>query len=328
MRIKSIYSLLAITLTGLTLGACRSETDTAASGDEAAGKAKVSEVRIGLQKSGSLVYLRDVRYLEDVWAKQGIQVKWVEFPSGPPMLEALNTGNLDLGTVGDSPPIFAQAAGAKLMYVANELPSPKAEAIIVPANSPIRSVSELKGKAVAVTKGSSANYTLLKALERDKLTFDDIKPKYLQPADARAAFETGQVAAWAIWEPYLSSVKIELNARVLTDGEGLKPNTGFYLASKDFAQAHPDLVEQFVSAVGEADKAITANPEKYGKIIENITGLKPEIALSSVTARNYGVSYISADTIQAQQQVADAFYRQKLIPKPIQVKDIVWNPPQ
>ncbi len=288
----------------------------------------IREIRIGLQKSGSLVYLRDQQILERKLAGQGIRVKWVEFPSGPPMLEALNTGNLDFGTTGDSPPIFAQAAGAKLVYVAREEASPQSEAVIVPADSPIRSVAELKGKSVAVTKGSSANYTLLKALEREGLSFGDITPKYLQPSDARAAFETCQVDAWSIWEPFLSSAKIDLNARVLTDADGLKPNTSFYLASRDFAQQHPDLVQQFVTAIGEADQAINADPAAFAKIIEQITGLRPQIALASVKARNYGVHYIDEATIEAQQQVADAFYQQKLIPKPIQVRDIVWTPPQ
>lgn len=323
MKHLLIRPIWAIALSLLALGGC-------GKADKATIKqpTKLEEVRIGLQKSGPLVYLRDAQLLEQNLAQQGIKVKWVEFPSGPPMLEALNTGNLDLGTTGESPPIFAQAAGAKLVYIAVEKASPKAEALIVPANSTIKSVAELKGKNVAVTKGSSANYTLLKALERDHLSFSDITPKYLQPADARAAFESGQVDAWAIWDPFLSSAKIELNAKVLTDTEGLKPNSSFYLASRDFAAQHPDVVVKFVQAIDTADKAITADPVKFGKVIESITGLKPDVALASVKSRNYGVNFLDEATVQAQQQVADAYYRQQLIPKAVAVKDIFWYPPK
>ena len=215
------------------------------------------------------------------------------------------------------------------MYVAYENPSPQSEAVIVPANSTLKSVAELKGKSVAVTKGSSANYTLLKALERDKLSFADIDVKYLQPSDARAAFESGKLDAWTVWEPYLSSAKIELKARVLTDATGLKPNnTSFYLASTDFAQKHPDVVKDIVKAIDEADKAITADPVTFSKMIQKVTNLKPDVALASVKSRNYGVNYITDDIIQAQQQEADTFYKNKLLPKQIQVKDIVWYPPK
>lgn len=325
--IAVLFSVIALTFAG-----CQKQNTTQTSNTQDNQTATVQNndvktIRIGLQKSGSFVHLRESKQLEEKLKSQGISVQWVEFPSGPPMLEALNTGNLDFGTTGDTPPIFAQAANAKLVYVATELASPKAEAILVPKDSPLTSVAQLKGKSVAVTKGSSANYTLLRALESQHLTFKDIDPKYLQPADARAAFESGKVDAWTVWEPFLSSAKIDLNARVLTDATGLKPNTSFYLASSNFAKQHPELVVEVVEAIGQADKDITANPQKFATVIQKITGLSPEVALSSVVARNYGVKYIDQATIAGQQQIADTFYAQKLIPKPIQVKDIVWTPP-
>ncbi len=314
---------ISLWLTGCQQNATKSANATATNDSK-----KLEEVRIGLQSSGALVYLRESKLLEKSLEKSGIKVSWVQFQSGPPMLEALNTNNIDFGTTGDTPPIFAQAAASNLVYVAHEKSSPQAEGVIVPANSSLKSVAELKSKAVAVTKGSSANYTLLKALERDKLSFSDIDVKYLQPSDARAAFEAGKLDAWTVWEPYLSSAKIELKARVLTDTTGLKPNTDFYLASTNFAQQHPEVVQEIIKAIGEADKAITNDPVAFGKTIEKITNLKPEVALAAVKARNYGVSYMTEDIIQAQQQEADTFYKNKLIPKQLNVKDIVWYPPK
>lgn len=319
---------ISLVLTGCQQPTSKSANAATANESKAGDSKQLEEVRIGLQSSGALVYLRESKLLEKSLEKSGIKVNWVQFQSGPPLLEALNTNNIDFGTTGDTPPIFAQAAGSKLVYIAYENSSPQSEAVIVPANSTLKSVAELKGKSVAVTKGSSANYALLKALERDKLSFADVDVKYLQPSDARAAFESGKVDAWTVWDPYLSSAKIELKARVLTDDTGLKPNTSFYLASTDFAQKHPNVVKDIVKAIAEADKAITADPIMFSKMIEKVTNLKPDVALASVKSRSYGVNYITDDIIQAQQQEADTFYKYKLLPKPIQVKDIVWYPPK
>ncbi len=169
------------------------------------GSSAPKELRIGYQKYGTLVILKARGTLEKRLAGQGVDVKWAEFPFGPPLLEAINVGSIDVGSVGESPPIFAQAAGADLVYVGNEPPAPAAEAIIVPKDSLIKSVAELKGKRVAVAKGSNANYLLIKLLEKAGLKFSDIEVIYLPPADARAAFESGRVDAWSIWDRYRTS---------------------------------------------------------------------------------------------------------------------------
>ena len=158
----SISLLLAGCQQNTTKSANAANTNEAQTNDSKSGDSKpLEEVRIGLQSSGALVYLRESKLLEKSLEKSGIKVNWVQFQSGPPLLEALNTNNIDFGTTGDTPPIFAQAAGSNLVYVAYENPSPQSEAVIVPASSTLKSVAELKGKSVAVTKGSSANYTLL-----------------------------------------------------------------------------------------------------------------------------------------------------------------------
>src|SRR5216684_3223086 len=85
---------------------------------EARAQASIKEVRIGYQKNGVLVIARQQAALEKHFSSQGIDVKWIEFSSGPPMLEAMNVGSVDYGAVGDSPPIFAQSAGAAIVYAA------------------------------------------------------------------------------------------------------------------------------------------------------------------------------------------------------------------
>ncbi|MFQ8717742.1 MAG: aliphatic sulfonate ABC transporter substrate-binding protein [Enterobacter hormaechei] len=156
-------------------------------------------------------------------------------PAGPQMLEALNVGSIDLAA-GDIPPIFAQAAGADLVYVGVEPAKPKAEVILVPENSEINSVADLKGHKVAFQKGSSAHNLLLRALQEAGLKFTDIQPVYLTPADARAAFQQKNVDAWAIWDPYYSAALLQGGVRVLKDGTTLKQTGSFYLAARPYAK--------------------------------------------------------------------------------------------
>jgi len=194
------------------------------------------EVRIGYQKYGTLTLLKGRGTLEKRLAEQGVGVKWTEFPAGPVLLEGLNVGSIDFGTVGEAPPIFAQAAGANLVYVGNEPASPASEAIVVPKGSSLRTLADLKGKKIALNKGSNVHYLLLKALEKAGIAYADIQPVFLPPADARAAFERGSVDAWAIWDPFLAAAEKQLGARVLADGKGLVANYQFYLASRAYAE--------------------------------------------------------------------------------------------
>ena len=135
-------------------------------------------LRIGFQKYGKLVLLKSKGTLEDKLKAAGYKVVWTEFPSGPPLLEALNVGAIDFGNTGEAPPIFAQAAGAPIQYVAYEPPAPKGEAILVPKDSKLNSVADLKGKKVALNKGSNVHYLLLKALEKAGVKYSEIEPAF------------------------------------------------------------------------------------------------------------------------------------------------------
>ena len=331
MKFKQILIPASFTLSiALALAACADNNGVGkatATTPEKSSKS-VAEIRIGHQKSGSLVFLKDQKFLEQELAKQKIQVKWVEFPSGPPMLEALNTGNLDFATTGEAPPVFAQAASSGLVYVAHEKASPDSEGLLIPKGSTITDPKQLKGKRIAVTKGSSAHYTLVQALKKYGIAYTDVQPIYLQPSDARAAFEQGNVDAWVVWEPYRAAAEKQLGARTLFNAKGLKPSYSFYLARKEFAAEHPELIQAVVAQVDKADQAINADLEGFGKITAKLIGLPEDIAIEGVKRRQYGASFITPDVVAEQQKVADAFYELKLIPKHVQVKDIVWQAPQ
>ncbi|MGX9772002.1 sulfonate ABC transporter substrate-binding protein [Janthinobacterium aestuarii] len=293
-----------------------------AAGMPAAAQAQAkAEVRIGYQKYGTLTLLKGRGTLEKRLAEQGVGVKWTEFPAGPVLLEGLNVGSIDFGTVGEAPPIFAQAAGANLVYVGNEPASPASEAIVVPKGSGLRTLADLKGKKIALNKGSNVHYLLLKALEKAGVAYADIRPVFLPPADARAAFERGSVDAWAIWDPFLAAAEKQLGARVLSDGKGLVANYQFYLASRTYAEKNPEILRIVLDEVAKVDDWGRNNPDEVATILSAQTGLGKDVVALAASRYAYGVKPVSVDVIASQQRVADAFSSLKLIPKPIVVKD-------
>ena len=279
------------------------------------------EVRIGYQKYGTLTLLKGRGTLEKRLAEKGVNVKWTEFPAGPVLLEGLNVGSIDFGTVGEAPPIFAQAAGARLVYVGYEPPSPKSEAIVVPKTSTLRTLADLKGKKVALNKGSNVHYLLVKALEKAGVAYKDIQPVFLPPADARAAFERGAVDAWAIWDPFLAAAEHQLGARVLADGTGLVSNHQFYLAARPYAEKNADIVAIVLEEVGKVDEWGQQHLGEVAAILARQTGLEPAVLEKAANRYSYGVKPVSQAVIAEQQKIADVFTNLKLIPNPIIVKD-------
>jgi len=294
-----------------------------------AGHAADKVIRIGFQKYGTLILLKAKGLLEEKLKPLGWSVEWDEFPAGPQMLEALNVGSIDFGTVGEAPPIFAQAAGAPLVYVGYEPPAPKGEAIVVPKDSPLKSVADLKGKIVALNKGSNVHYLLVKALEKAGLKYTDIQTAFLTPADARAAFEKGAVDAWVIWDPFLASAEQTLDARQLTDGTGLVDNHQFYLASRQFTDAHPDIVETAFKAIGEVDAWVQANEKDVATQYADLIGVPAPVLAAAVVRQGYGVIPINSpgdEVVAEQQKLADTFFALGLIPKAIRIADAVRKP--
>lgn len=290
-------------------------------------QAQAETLRIGYQKYGTLVLLKAKGTLEKRLAEQGVEVKWTEFPGGPQLLEGLNVGSVDFGVTGETPPVFAQAAGADLLYVAHEPPAPTGEAILVPKDSPIKSVAELKGKKVALNKGSNVHYLLVRALEDAGLKYGDITPVYLPPADARAAFERGSVDAWVIWDPFQSAAEKQLQARTLRDGSGLVDNHQFYLATRSYAEKNPQVVGALVEEIRGVGEWVKGNLDEATRQVAPLIGLSPEITRQAVERQGYGAQFITPDVVEAQQKIADTFTELKLIPKQLSIKDVIWSRP-
>lgn len=280
-------------------------------------------VRIGYQKYGTLTLLKARGTLDKQLAARGVDVKWTEFPAGPQLLEGLNVGSIDFGTVGETPPIFAQAAGANLVYVANEPPAPVAEAIIVPKTSTLKSVADLKGKKIALNKGSNVHYLLVKALEKAGIDYKDIQTVYLPPADARAAFERGSVDAWVIWDPFFAAAEKQLGARILVDGKGLVSNHQFYLAARPYAEKNPEILKIVVDELVKVDDWGRQHQKEVADILTKEIGLELPVVELATQRFSWGAKPVNDQVIAEQQKIADAFSDLKLIPKKLVVKDAV-----
>ncbi len=286
-------------------------------------------LRIGYHKSYTrITVLKSHGTLEQQLGARGVKISWHEFTSGLPLLEALNVGSIDFSAdVADTVPIFAQAAGASLTFVAQEAPSPSAQAIVVPADSPIRRLADLKGRKVGFTKAAGAHYLLIAALASAGLSFKDIEPAYLSPADGRAAFEKKAIDAWVIWDPFLTAAQVQSHARVLVDGKGLASYQRYYLASTAYAQAHPEILGALFGALRETGTWVKQHPADAAALLAPLWGLPQDIVERANRNRSYAVRAATRANIGEQQKIADAFFQAGLLPRPVKATDIALFTP-
>ncbi|MBR0754267.1 sulfonate ABC transporter substrate-binding protein [Bradyrhizobium jicamae] len=284
----------------------------------------VKEIRVGYQKNGVLVIARQRATLENHFKPQGIDIKWVEFSSGPPMMEAMNVGSIDYGAVGDSPPVFAQAAGAAIVYAAGQ-PVTNGQGILVPQNSPIQRIADLKGKRIGFTKGSSAHNIVVQTLEKVGLTYADITPVYLTPPDAGPAFANGSIDAWAIWDPYFAIGETKQNGRILVNAFEITKTNSFYIANREFAKTNGHLLQQIIDVTTSTAAWAEAHRDEVAKTLSAVTGIALDIQTIAASRSEFRVGPITDDIIATQQGVADRFFKLGLIPKQIAIRDAVWR---
>lgn len=296
-------------------------------GGALAQKTSAREFRIGWQKGSNLAILKARGNLDERLAKEGIAVRWIEFTAGPQMLEGLNVGSIDFACVGETPPVFAQAARADLVYVAHEPPAPKAEKVLVPKDSPIKTIADLKGKRVALNRGSNVHYQIVKLLEKEGLKYADVTVATLPPADARAAFERGAIDAWVIWDPFAQAAVDQLGARIVADGTGVVKNYNFYLSTRPFATNHPEVLKWAIEEVKVAGDWTLQNFDKAAEILAPQIGLTPATTKASLQNYSYDVKFVTDPAVVANQQaIADTFFELKLIPAKLDVSSVIWTP--
>ncbi len=323
----SLKNFLISSFIALGLSGCQKTSSDTAPGQQSVQENKLKTLAVGYQKSSlNLLVARQQQLFEQQFP--GVQVAWKEFPAGPQMLEALAVGAIDFGAVGNTPPVFAQAAGKDLKYIGYEVVPQNAQALLIPADSSIRTLADLKGKRIAVQKGSSAHELLAKALQKAGLSWQDIQPIWLPPADARAAFDKQSIDAWSIWEPYLSAAELDAKAKVLIDGQAFARTYSFYIANPQFIEQHPGATEKILQSLNTADQWVLQHQQQALKIYQQSTGLKQNIAQRVIDKRlkPSPIYSLEPEVVQAQQEIADLFQQVKLIPKSIQVSQVVWVP--
>ena len=289
--------------------------------------APAGSIRIGYQKNGVLLLAKQQGVIERKLEPLGIAVTWTEFQYGPPLLEALGLGSIDFGTTGDSPPIFAQAAGAKLLYVAAQPAAGSGAAILLPKGSTIQTLAELKGKRVAFAKGSSSHNLTIAALEKAGLTYGDIEPIYLPPADARAAFSTGKVDAWTIWDPFFAVAESGEGVRVLALASEIFAQNSFFLGNRAYTEANPTIVKAVIEELQTVAGWAAGHHQEVAETLSQATGVALDAQLRAVARTEFAVTPMTDKIVDEQQAVADRFHSLGLIPRSITVRDIVWNAP-
>lgn len=284
-----------------------------------------AEVRIGFQKTNLPVVAQRQRTIETALGPQ-TTVRWVEFAAGPPLVEALNVGAIDLGWTGDAPPIFGQAGGAAIVYVAALPPNGKGEAIITQADSGITSVADLKGRTVGVGKGTSAQNLLVAAVEANGLSYDQVNAQYLAPADGAAAFAAGKIDAWSVWDPFLAIAETRYKPTVLVRGSDILTVNTYFLGNRAFAAANPDTVRQVLDGLRTAAAWADTHRKEVAEALHEVTGVPLDAQRLAAGRAEFGIFDITPEIIAHQQQTADRFFRLGLIPKQIAVADAVWTP--
>jgi sulfonate transport system substrate-binding protein len=334
---KSRRTLLAasvIALSGLAAAACSSSSSSstpAASSSSAAASSGSSvnlssvTLNVGDQKgTGAEAVLKAAGLLSTLPFK----VNWSDFTSGPPMLEAMASGSVDVGGVGDAPPVFAASGGEQVEIVgARSVPSGDQDALVVPKGSSITSVQQLKGKKIAYGSGSSANYHLLTVLNKAGLTTKDVTLVNLQPANALAAFTSGAVDAWDIWPPYVQQVVAQEGAKVLAIGSQYGSPYSFEVASKA-AVANSEkaaAIKVYLATLNKAYVFTATHPDVWGAAWGAASGLPASITTEAAKVDATTPVTITSAVISSEQNLVTQFYKAGLIPNNVDMSGFITN---
>ncbi len=325
---RKLLAFSVIAVTGLGVAACSSSSSSssssAASSTSAAASASASPsssaslssvtLNVGDQKgTGAEAILKAAGLLSTL----PFHVTWSDFTSGPPMLEAMASGSVDVGGVGDAPPVFAAAGGEGVVIVgARKVPTGDQDAVLVPKGSSITSIQQLKGKKIAYGSGSSGNYQMLTVLTAAGLTPKDVTLVNLQPAEALAAFTSGSVDAWDIWPPYVQQAVAQDGAKVLALGPQYGSPYDYEVASKS-AVANPEKAAAIQVYLATLDKAYVwaeAHPNSWGASWAAATGLPASITDEAAKVDGTTPVAVNATISTAEQGLVTQFFKAGLIP--------------
>ncbi|MGN1402359.1 MAG: aliphatic sulfonate ABC transporter substrate-binding protein [Bacillus sp. (in: firmicutes)] len=319
-RNRFLYAFILLVSTVVLLAACGGGSSKSSSGRE---DKKI--IKIGYQKGNTIHILKETGYLEEALEEKGYSVEWKMFTHGGMLLEGLYSKAIDFGHAADGPGVFAQASGKPLVYVGADAPHSEGVGIMTLKDSGITSVEELKGKKLGALKGGNHHYLSILALEQAGLTIDDVQ--WVYPEDAaqgRAILETGEVDALASYDPFFASAEIELDTVTLTEGKDYNyPNHTYYFATPEFQEDHPELVELILETIDKSDQWANENKPEVAELLSKALDINIEVTTRQVERRTFGASPITEEMIDSQQRLADKYYEVGLIPKEIDVSEVM-----
>jgi len=289
-------------------------------------RATAGTIRIGYQKLGLLMLVKAYGAFDAALAARGRSVNWIEYEGGIQIVGALRARELDLGIVGNCPAVFAQAEDVPIVYVAAEPPAPRGAALVVPEHSQVRSVTELRGRRIAVNRASQAHYLLLKALAEAAVDVNDVEICFEPPERALRSFQSGAVDAWSIWDPWLSSARLDFGARVLRDAQGLLNNSAYYVARREFAERSADTITELMTQLQMAAHWAKKDPSRAADLLAPGLGFSSRALVASLE-RELRPIPINPELVRAQQDVADTLLELHLIPRAVSVADAQWHLP-
>jgi sulfonate transport system substrate-binding protein len=322
-RGRAVFAVAGTTAV-LAVAACSASSGSSASSSASAPSSAVNvssvTLTIGDQKGTGAEALLQAAGLIN---KLPFKAKWVDFTSGPPMLQAMGAGSVDIGGVGDAPPVFAAAGGSKLKIVGARITPAAAGAVVVPKGSSIATIKQLKGKTIAAPEGTTADYHLLTVLAAAGLTKKEVTVDNLQPADALSAFTSGKIDAWDTWSPYIEEATVQDGGRVLASGTQYGSPYSFQVAS-DAAlndKAKAAAINDYEKILNEAYVWSTKHVSTWAKIWGDATGLPSATMLKAAQDDVNTPEQINATVINAEQKLTDAFYKAGEIPADVKMTD-------
>lgn len=249
--------------------------------------------------------------------KLPFKIQFADFTSGPPMLQAMSGGSLDVGGVGNAPPVFAAAGGAKIKIVGALSNNADSAALLVPKGSKVTSVAQLKGKKIAVAQGSSADYHLIWALKKAGLSPKDVTLEYLQPAEALAAFSSGAVDAWDVWSPFIEQAVAQSHGHIISNGDGETANFSYLVASESAVKnsATSKEITTYLKTLNQAHRWANNHPAAWAATWAKATGLPVSVMTKAAKDDTQTPVPVDGKISAAEQSLADTFSGVGLIPK-------------
>jgi sulfonate transport system substrate-binding protein len=304
-RSLALLATLLLAATGLT--GC---------GDDEPSGSSPTTLRIGYQRFGGLSLVKA--------RGDAPGVTWSLFDSGPALTEALKAGAIDIGQTGEAPPIFAAAAKTPFLIAGTGAPSPKSEAVLVKASKGYRTFADLRGKTIALNKGSNVHWLLVKLLEANHMTLKDITVKYLKPAEGRPAFDNDQIDAWIIWDPYFALAE-KPGVQTLADATGVADNREYLLVAKDAAGSKQQQIRDFLKAYESTTAWGIAHPDDRAKILAPELKIDEDTTKRALARAAQPFVPLTPEIGDELQTIADGFASLSLIPGKVDMRSLLWS---